>query len=229
MPVWRAHIYWAQVLCVTGHSGANTGSQVHRLHPSLWLKLKVSGLEGTAEPLFPSHPQAAGCVNTRLSFIEWFIGRDLPFPLGLYFIFYTFFFFLMWPIFKVFIEFVTIWFLVFWPWSRWGFSSPTMNGTCTPCIGRWHLNPRQPGTSLQCVFLDQWFSAESDCPSQGTFGQFGFHLWGERVAAGICGEKSSGWLLASLQCTEQPSLRSPSLDALVFCRYLPYPKLNAFL
>ena len=164
------------------------------------------------------------------SFLYWVIYRKRSaLSPGFIFYFLYFFFFLMWPIFKVFIEFVTIWFLVFWPWSRWGFSSPTMNGTCTPCIGRWHLNPRQPGTSLQCVFLDQWFSAESDCPSQGTFGQFGFHLWGERVAAGICGEKSSGWLLASLQCTEQPSLRSPSLDALVFCRYLPYPKLNAFL
>ena len=31
-------------------------------------------------------------MNSRLSFIESFIGRDLPFPLYLYFTFYIFFF-----------------------------------------------------------------------------------------------------------------------------------------
>ena len=47
--------------------------------------------------------------------------------------------FLMWTIFKVFIEFVTILLLfhvlVFWPWGNWDLSSPTRYRTCIPCIG----------------------------------------------------------------------------------------------
>ena len=49
-------------------------------------------------------------------------------------------FFLMWAIFKVFIEFVTIlllfYVLVFWPRGTWDLSFPTRDQTCTPCIGR---------------------------------------------------------------------------------------------
>ena len=63
------------------------------------------------------------------------------------FIMLVFFFFkdfLMWAIFKVFIESVTILFLfyvlVFWLWSMWDFSSSTRDWTPTPCIGRWSAN-----------------------------------------------------------------------------------------
>ena len=52
--------------------------------------------------------------------------------------------FLMWTIFKVFIEFVTLlllfYVLVFWPWGMRDPSSPTRDRTCTPCTGRWSLN-----------------------------------------------------------------------------------------
>ena len=48
--------------------------------------------------------------------------------------------FLMWTIFKVFIEFVTIlllfYVLVFWLQGKWDLSSLTRDRTCTPCIGR---------------------------------------------------------------------------------------------
>ena len=53
-------------------------------------------------------------------------------------------FFLMWTILKVFIEFVTILLLFsgfgFLAQGIWDVSSPTMDQTCTPCIGRWSLN-----------------------------------------------------------------------------------------
>ena len=52
--------------------------------------------------------------------------------------------FLMWTIFKVFIEFVTIlllsYVLVFWLRGMWNLSSPTRDRTRIPCIGRWSLN-----------------------------------------------------------------------------------------
>ena len=51
-----------------------------------------------------------------------------------------FYFFLMWTIFKVFVEFVTIlllfYLLVFGPGITWDLSFPTRNQTCTLCIGR---------------------------------------------------------------------------------------------
>ena len=53
-------------------------------------------------------------------------------------------FFLMWIIFKVFIEFVTIsllfYVLFFWPRGMWDLSSPTRDQTHTPCTGRRNLN-----------------------------------------------------------------------------------------
>ena len=61
---------------------------------------------------------------------------------------YTLKIFLMWTIFKVFIEFVTIlllfYVLVFWPRGMWDRSSPTRHRTCTPCIGRQSLNHWTP-------------------------------------------------------------------------------------
>ena len=69
------------------------------------------------------------------------------FPYFLQWIYYFFFFlkiFLMWNIFKVFTEFVTIsllfYVLVFWPRGMWDLSSLTRDRTCTPCIGRRSLN-----------------------------------------------------------------------------------------
>ena len=47
---------------------------------------------------------------------------------------------LMWAIFKVFIEFVTIllllYVLAFWLQGIWTLSLPTGDCNCTPCIGR---------------------------------------------------------------------------------------------
>ena len=54
--------------------------------------------------------------------------------------FFLFFFFLMWTIFKDFIEFVAIFMSFFWPQAMWDLSSLTKDWTCTPCIGRWSLN-----------------------------------------------------------------------------------------
>ena len=59
-------------------------------------------------------------------------------------VYFTFFkiFFFIWTVFKASIEFVTIFlfFLMFWLWGMWDFSSPTRDRTCTPFIGRWNLN-----------------------------------------------------------------------------------------
>ena len=50
------------------------------------------------------------------------------------------FFFLMWTIFTVFIEFLTIlllfYVLVFWPQGMWNLNSPTRDQTRAPCVGR---------------------------------------------------------------------------------------------
>ena len=52
--------------------------------------------------------------------------------------------FLMWTIFKIITEFVTILFLfsvsVFWPQGMWDLSSPTRDRTLTPWIERLNLN-----------------------------------------------------------------------------------------
>ena len=73
--------------------------------------------------------------------------------------FFKDFLFLMWTIFKVFIEFVTIsllfYVLDFWPWGMWDLSSLTRDLTLTHCIGRGSLKPPGkglPGKSLQCHF-----------------------------------------------------------------------------
>ena len=52
--------------------------------------------------------------------------------------------FLIWTIFKAFIEFVTILLLfsvlVFWLQCMWDLCSPSRDQTHTPCAGRWSLN-----------------------------------------------------------------------------------------
>ena len=66
----------------------------------------------------------------------------------------------MWIFLKSFIEFVAIlllfYVLVFWPPGMWDLSSPTGNGTLTPCIGRWRLNHWTPGKP-QGAFLIKIF------------------------------------------------------------------------
>ena len=63
---------------------------------------------------------------------------------------------LMWAIFKVFIEFVTILLLfcvlVFWLWGIWALSTPTRDLTYTPCIEGEILTIGLPGKSSP-VFL----------------------------------------------------------------------------
>ena len=49
----------------------------------------------------------------------------------------------MWTIFKVFIEFITIFFvlgLVSWLQGMWELRSLTKDEACTPCIGMWSFN-----------------------------------------------------------------------------------------
>ena len=58
--------------------------------------------------------------------------------------FFLRFFFLMWTIFKAFIDFVAtlllFYVLVFRPQGMWDLSSPTRDWTHAPCIKRWSLN-----------------------------------------------------------------------------------------
>ena len=59
--------------------------------------------------------------------------------------FFLAFFFLMWTMCKVFIEFVTTLLpffdiLVFQPQGIWDLSSQTRDQTCTPCVGRQSFN-----------------------------------------------------------------------------------------
>ena len=64
--------------------------------------------------------------------------------IALYILFFFLDFFLMWTIFNIFIEFVTIlllfYVLIFWPGSTLDLSSLTRDQTRTPCIGRQSLN-----------------------------------------------------------------------------------------
>ena len=75
----------------------------------------------------------------------------------------SFFFFLMWTIFKVFLEFTRILFLfsflLFWLRVMWDLGFLTRDWTCTPCIRRWsHAWPCNkpfpaPNSNLtHCVF-----------------------------------------------------------------------------
>ena len=65
--------------------------------------------------------------------------------------------FLMWTIFKVCIEFVTVlllfYFLFLWPWDMWDLSSLTRYWTHTPCVGRWSLNHGTAREVPLCLFL----------------------------------------------------------------------------
>ena len=85
-----------------------------------------------------------------------------------FFFLFKIFFFLMWTIFKVFIEFVTVlllfYVLLFWPWGMWDLSSPARDWTHTPCIGRWGLNHWTTREVPLCVFWRaKWWSLTYQC------------------------------------------------------------------
>ena len=69
--------------------------------------------------------------------------------------------FLMWTIFKAFIEFVTTlllflcFYFYFWLKGTWDLSSLIRDRTCTPCIGRQSLNYWTTRESLYLLFLMQ--------------------------------------------------------------------------
>ena len=69
---------------------------------------------------------------------------------------YPFFFFLMWTIFQVFSEFLSILLLfhvlVFWPRGKWDLRSPARDWTGTPGIGRQNLNHSSTRKSLSTLF-----------------------------------------------------------------------------
>ena len=69
----------------------------------------------------------------------------------------SFFFFLMWTIFKVFIDFVTtlllFYVLVFRPQGMWDLSLLTRDCTHGPCIERWSLNHWTTRFWTPCQFL----------------------------------------------------------------------------
>ena len=79
-------------------------------------------------------------------------------------IFFFFKDFLVWTIFKVLTEFVTIlllfYVLAFWPWGMWDLSSPTRDQTYNACIGRWsldHWTAREIPYHLILYFSLFWF------------------------------------------------------------------------
>ena len=79
--------------------------------------------------------------------------------LSIYIYIYIYIFFLIWTIFKVFIEFVTVlllfYVLVFWPQGMWDLSSPTRDRACTPCIGRQSLNHQTAREIPEYIFLKE--------------------------------------------------------------------------
>lgn len=77
-------------------------------------------------------------------------------------------FFLMWTIFKVFIEFVTILFLfsvlVFWPHGMQNRSSSTRDQTCTPCFGNTKSQPQdhqgRPSSTFYFLLGSPWIEEQ---------------------------------------------------------------------
>ena len=63
----------------------------------------------------------------------------------------------MWTIFKVLIEFVAIlllfYVLIFWPQGMWDLSSPTRDGTHTPCLEGEVLATGLPGKFPKCFHM----------------------------------------------------------------------------
>jgi len=79
-------------------------------------------------------------------FLSHFLVKSLGFEGSLSWVFFLniLFFFLVWTIFKVFIEFVAILLLfyifVFWPQGMWDLSFPTRDWTCIHRVEWWSLN-----------------------------------------------------------------------------------------
>ena len=75
--------------------------------------------------------------------------------------------FLMWTIFKVFIEFVTIlvlfYVLDFWPQDIWDLSSSTRDRTHTPCTGKRNPNSRLPCPSPSPGACSNWWPSSRWC------------------------------------------------------------------
>ena len=106
--------------------------------PGIWFSVLVPETVIHSSIHHPSiiHPPMHTCIHplTFYSFIYSFFQCSFHPSIHS-------FFFLMWLILKVFIEFVTILLLFwFWSWGMWCLSSLTRDWTHTPCIGRWNLN-----------------------------------------------------------------------------------------
>ena len=100
----------------------------------------------TPVTVYNSHSEYA-CLGRKTKEDLYFLLETFSIVWICHHIFLIFFFkrfFLMWTIFKVFTEFVTILLLfhvlVFWPWGLWDLSFSIRNQTRTPCRGRWSLN-----------------------------------------------------------------------------------------
>ena len=93
----------------------------------------------------PCHVLFGGRAGFSFSF---FYSFHLFFSFSLYFKVFLYLF-LMWTLFKVFIEFVTILFLVyvlvFWPWGMWDVSSPSEVKPEPPALEGQVLTPGPPG------------------------------------------------------------------------------------
>ena len=86
---------------------------------------------------------------------------------GSFLFFRLFFFFLMWAIFKVLIEFATVlllfYVLAFWPGGLWGLSPLTRDGTHTNALEGKVLTPRPPGKfCFLAPCFDIWESSKPD-------------------------------------------------------------------
>ena len=83
---------------------------------------------------------ASGLSSRASEYPPWHVS-DAFNSAGLFFYFFKiFFFFLMWTTFKVFIEFVAAWLLLFyvlafWPRGMWDLSSPTKDQKHIRCVG----------------------------------------------------------------------------------------------
>ena len=83
------------------------------------------------------------------------------------FILQVFFFFLMWAIFKVLIEFATVlllfYVLAFWPGGLWGLSPLSRDGTHTNALEGKVLTPRPPGKfCFLAPCFDIWETSKPD-------------------------------------------------------------------
>ena len=107
-------------------------------------------------------------VSKSSLFVHFSWVRIIIITAGLspFFFFKDIFFFLIWTIFKGFIEFVTIllqfYVLVLWSQGMWDLSSPTRDRTHTPlCARRWSLNH---WTTKELPRIESWLSSANIPP-----------------------------------------------------------------